>query len=71
MPKLPHVSGKEAVRALERLGFAQIRQKGSHLVMRRGPLGCVIPLHREIKVGTLSGILKQAGVSPEEFIGAL
>jgi predicted RNA binding protein YcfA (HicA-like mRNA interferase family) len=71
MPKLPHVSGKEAVKALERLGFTQRRQKGSHLVMRRGPNGCVVPLHREIKVGTLSGILKQAGVSPEEFIGAL
>jgi predicted RNA binding protein YcfA (HicA-like mRNA interferase family) len=71
MPKLPHVSGKEAVRALERLGFLQLRQKGSHLIMRRGPNGCVVPLHREIKIGTLGGILKQAGVTPEEFIGAL
>jgi predicted RNA binding protein YcfA (HicA-like mRNA interferase family) len=71
MPKLPHVSGKEAVKALERLGFAQVRQKGSHLILRRGPTGCVVPLHREIKVGTLSGILKQAGVTAEEFIGAL
>jgi predicted RNA binding protein YcfA (HicA-like mRNA interferase family) len=71
MPKLPHVSGKEAVKALERLGFAQVRQKGSHLILRRGPSGCVIPLHREIKVGTLSGILKQAGVSTDEFVGAL
>jgi len=71
MHRLPHVSGKEAVRALERLGFAQVRQKGSHVVMRRGPSGCVVPIHREIKVGTLGGILKQAGVSSEEFIGAL
>jgi predicted RNA binding protein YcfA (HicA-like mRNA interferase family) len=71
MPKLPHVSGKEAVKAPERLGFTQRLQKGSHLVMRHGPNGCVVPLHREIKVGTLSGILRQAGVSPEEFIGAL
>jgi predicted RNA binding protein YcfA (HicA-like mRNA interferase family) len=39
--------------------------------MRRGPNGCVVPLHREIKIGTLGGILKQAGVTPEEFIGAL
>jgi len=71
MPKLPHVSGKEAVKALERLGFAQVRQKGSHLILRRGSAGCVVPLHREIKVGTLSGILKQAGVSTDEFVGAL
>ena len=52
MPKLPHVSGKEAIKALERLGFVQVRQKGSHVILRRGPIGCVVPLHREIKIGT-------------------
>ena len=71
MPKLPHVSGREAVRAFERLGFIQLRQKGSHLIMRRGAVGCVIPMHREIKIGTLTGILRQAGISPKEFIGTL
>jgi predicted RNA binding protein YcfA (HicA-like mRNA interferase family) len=71
MPKLPHVSGREAVRAFERLGFVQLRQKGSHLIMRRGAVGCVIPMHREIKIGTLTGILRQAGISAEDFIGAL
>ena len=39
--------------------------------MRRGSSGCVVPLHREIKTGTLSGVLKQAGVSREEFSTAL
>ena len=71
MPKLPHVSGAEAVRALQRLGFEVVRQKGSHIVMRRGSSGTVVPNHREIKVGTLSGVLRQAGVSAEEFIAAL
>ena len=71
MPKLPHISGAEAVRALERLGFVQVRQKGSHLIMRRGSTGCVVPLHREIKVGTLAGVLRQAGVTPEDFIANL
>jgi predicted RNA binding protein YcfA (HicA-like mRNA interferase family) len=71
MPKLPHVSGREAVRALEKLGFVQLRQKGSHLIMRRGAIGCVVPMHREIKIGTLTGILRQAGVSADEFISAL
>jgi len=71
MPKLPHVSGDEAVRALERLGFVRVRQKGSHLIMRRGPSGCVVPMHREIKTGTLSGVLRQAGISTEEFIKML
>ena len=39
--------------------------------MRRGSAGCVVPIHREIKTGTLSGVLKQAGVSREEFTAAL
>jgi predicted RNA binding protein YcfA (HicA-like mRNA interferase family) len=71
MPKLPHVSGRQAVRALEKLGFVQLRQKGSHLIMRRGAVGCVVPMHREIKIGTLTGILRQAGVSADQFIDAL
>jgi predicted RNA binding protein YcfA (HicA-like mRNA interferase family) len=68
MPKLPRLSGAEVVRALERLGFAVARQRGSHIVMRRGSSGCVVPNHREIKTGTLAGVLKQAGVSAEEFM---
>ena len=69
-PKLPLVSGKEAIRRFEKLGFIVIRQKGSHIVMRRGSQGCVVPNHKEIKTGTLSGILKQAGVTVDEFIQA-
>lgn len=71
MPNLPLVSGTEVVRTLERLGFILLRQKGSHIILRRGSTGCVVPNHREIKMGTLSGILKQAGVSAEEFIETL
>jgi predicted RNA binding protein YcfA (HicA-like mRNA interferase family) len=71
MPKLPIVSGADVVRALERRGFVVARQRGSHIVMRRGSTGCVVPNHRELKVGTLVGLLKQAGVSPDEFIEAL
>lgn len=70
MPKLPVVSGADAVRALERLDFVVARQRGSHIVMRRGSVGCVVPNHRELKVGTLVGLLKQAGVSPDEFLDA-
>ncbi len=71
MPSLPRVSGAEAIRALERLGFAVARQRGSHVVLRRDHEGCVVPNHRELKTGTLAGVLKQAGVSPEQFIEAL
>ena len=72
MPKLRRVSGVEAIRALERLGFVQARQRGSHVVLKRqtpeGELGCVVPLHRELAVGTLRGILRQAKVTPDEFM---
>ena len=71
MPKLPRVSGAAIVRALERLGFEKARQSGSHVIMRRGTKGCVVPLHSEVKVGTLAGVLRQAEISAEDFIGAL
>jgi predicted RNA binding protein YcfA (HicA-like mRNA interferase family) len=71
MPKLPRISGDETVRALQHLGFQIARQRGSHVVLRRGSAGCVVPTHRELKVGTLAGVLRQAGVSAEEFIAAL
>jgi predicted RNase H-like HicB family nuclease/predicted RNA binding protein YcfA (HicA-like mRNA interferase family) len=69
---MPRISSKEAIRELERLGFEQIRQTGSHIVMKKeteeGEIGCVVPLHRELKVGTLSSILKQSQISIDEFI---
>jgi len=71
MPKLPRVSGAAVVRALERLGFEKLRQSGSHVIMRRGSKGCVVPMHGEVKVGTLAGVLRQGDVSPDEFIAAL
>jgi predicted RNA binding protein YcfA (HicA-like mRNA interferase family) len=71
MPKLPRISGAEAQRALERLGFVKLRQSGSHVIMRRESKGCVVPMHPELKVGTLAGLLRQADVAPEEFIAAL
>lgn len=75
MPRLPRVSGADTIRALERLGFSQVRQRGSHVVMKRigsqAVTGCVVPLHPELAIGTLRGILKQAGVTREEFVGSL
>ena len=75
MPKLNRVSGEEAIRALEKLGFIRIRQRGSHVILRKetseGVIGCVVPLHKELAIGTLRGILRQAQVSPDEFIEQL
>ncbi|TEU15770.1 MAG: addiction module toxin, HicA family [Anaerolineales bacterium] len=72
MPKLSRVSGEKAIRALEQLGFVQVRQRGSHVVLKRqtpeGEVGCVVPLHRELAIGTLRGILRQARVTPDEFM---
>jgi len=71
MPKLRRVAGQDTIRVLERLGFVQVRQRGSHVVLKRqtpeGEVGCVVPLHRELAIGTLRGILKQARVSFDEF----
>ena len=71
MPKLPHLSGAEVQRALERLGFHKVRQSGSHVVMKRESKGCSVPMHSEVKIGTLAGLLRQAEVAPEEFLAAL
>ena len=75
MPKLPRISGADAVRVLERFGFRRVRQRGSHVMLRKsgpgGEIGCVVPLHPELATGTLRGILRQAGVTREEFIKEL
>jgi predicted RNA binding protein YcfA (HicA-like mRNA interferase family) len=71
MPRLPRLSGRETIRALERLGFAQIRQRGSHVVLQSGRSTCTVPLHRELKLGTLAGILRQADISVEQLMDAL
>ncbi len=75
MPELRRVSGHDAIRALERLGFTQVRQRGSHVMLKKdtpdGSLGCVVPLHRELAIGTLRGILRQARVTVDEFMQSL
>jgi predicted RNA binding protein YcfA (HicA-like mRNA interferase family) len=71
MPKLPVLSGQQLMKALERLGFEQVRQRGSHVVLRRGSAGCVVPMHKEVKTGTLAGIMRQAGVTQDELTGAV
>jgi len=71
-PKLIRVSATEAIGALERLGFVQIRQRGSHIILKKqtsaGEVGCVVPLHHQLAIGTLRSILRQAGITPEEFM---
>jgi predicted RNA binding protein YcfA (HicA-like mRNA interferase family) len=70
-PKLPVVSGKEAIRVLKKLGYEVIRQKGSHVRLyppansTRKPT--TVPLHDELAKSTLKEILRDAGITIEQL----
>jgi predicted RNA binding protein YcfA (HicA-like mRNA interferase family) len=69
MPKLPVISGAEAVRRFERAGWRQDRQRGSHVVMlKAGHIASLsIPQHRELAPGTLRALIRAAGLTVEGF----
>ncbi len=69
MAKLPRISGRECANALQKAGFYHVHGKGSHQVYRRdNPSARVtIPFHDELDTGTLRSILRQAGMTVEEF----
>ncbi|MEO8603508.1 MAG: type II toxin-antitoxin system HicA family toxin [bacterium] len=69
MTSLPRVSGRECVRRLRKAGFVELRQRGSHIVLRRAePFSqLVVPDHQELDRGTLRAIIRQAGLSVREF----
>lgn len=71
-PAIPIVSGQETVTALEKIGFAQVGQRGSHVKLQN-QVGrtVIVPNHRELARGTLSAILRQSGVTVGEFIDLL
>ena len=73
MSKLPVISGRKCVRALERAGFYLKRQTGSHLILRRAePFAqVVVPDHKVLYRGTLRAIIRQAGLSMDEFVSLL
>ncbi|MCL6499078.1 MAG: type II toxin-antitoxin system HicA family toxin [Firmicutes bacterium] len=73
MTKLPRIAGRDCIRALERAGFYRKRQRGSHVVMRRDePFAqVVVPDHEELDRGTLRAIIRQAGLSVEDFLRLL
>ncbi len=70
MTKLPRISGRECMKILARRGFYVRRQEGSHMILRRDdPLAqVVVPDHKELDRGTLRAIIRQAGLSVDEFI---
>jgi len=72
MGELSGWSGKDVVRALERLGYVVLRQRGSHVRMRHVDAArhksVTIPLHRELKIGLLRQIISDAGISVKDFL---
>ena len=75
MPKLPRLSGKEVIKSLSKIGFEVIRQKGSHVIMKKktseGEIATIVPNHKEIDKGTLIEIIRQAKLTREDFIDLL
>jgi predicted RNA binding protein YcfA (HicA-like mRNA interferase family) len=73
--KLPVISGKDLAKALKKAGFVPVRQKGSHLRLKKTTseetINLTIPLHDVVSKGTLRGIIKDAGLTVEEFVELL
>lgn len=72
-PPFPAVSGRECIRALSKAGFQEIRQTGSHIIVRRNDpfTQLTVPNHRELAAGTLRAIIREAGLSVADFLELL
>jgi len=70
-PPLPVVSGARVIEALASLGFAEISQRGSHMKLRRAESTVIVPMHKELASGTLRSIIRQAGLSVDDFLDLL
>lgn len=70
MTKLPRLSGQECIAILLRHGFRVVRQRGSHIVLRRDePFAqVVVPDHRELDRGTLRAVIRQSGLTVDDFV---
>lgn len=75
MSKLPVVTARDVIRVAERVGFEFDRQRGSHAVYRRASdqRRIVVPVHkgRDLKPGTLRGIIEDMGITVDEFLAML
>lgn len=70
MSGLPRISGREAVKALGKIGYVQDRQRGSHIILRRDSpphRRIVVPDHADLATGTLRAINREVGLTVEEF----
>ena len=73
--KLPVLSGRDVIKVLKGVGFEEKRQKGSHIILAKeteqGKRAVVVPNHKEVDKGTLLEIIRQAGLTREEFLKLL
>ncbi|MBZ0203606.1 MAG: type II toxin-antitoxin system HicA family toxin [Ignavibacteria bacterium] len=69
MPKVPVLKPKEVIRVLKKLGFEEERSKGSHVQFYKGKTRVTISVHnKDLRIGTLLNIIRQSGLTIEEFI---
>jgi predicted RNA binding protein YcfA (HicA-like mRNA interferase family) len=71
---LPVISGREAVRAFRKVGYETDRQRGSHIILRQAESPhrrLTVPDHKELRKGTLRALIRQAGLSIDEFVALL
>ncbi|MBW6517313.1 MAG: type II toxin-antitoxin system HicA family toxin [ANME-2 cluster archaeon] len=70
--KLPVVSGEKVIKVLLKAGFVKVRQRGSHVRLENiegdDIIKVTVPLHNSLKKGTLSRIIKEAGLTNDEFV---
>ena len=69
MPKLPALKPREVTAALKQAGFYEVRQRGSHLQLKKGNLLVTVPIHGgDLNPGTLRSIIRQARMTVDEFL---
>ena len=73
MPHLPCISGRRVVRVFESLGWLQVRQSGSHMILvREGHVATLsVPDHKEVAKGTLRSLIRSAGLTVDDFVNAM
>ncbi|MGD9562753.1 MAG: type II toxin-antitoxin system HicA family toxin [Pyrinomonadaceae bacterium] len=71
MKRLRRLSGREVCKILSRRGFDHARQKGSHVIMQKlvagSSISVPVPMHDEIRIGTLQSIIRQSGIPRTDF----
>lgn len=72
MPKFPSLKAKEVEKVLEKTGFIFARQNGSHKIYLKNKIYITLPWHnKDMRIGTIKAIIKQSGLTAEEFLGLI